>query len=362
MATVVIKTIKPGGGGDYVSLEAWDAAERADLVAADEIAVAECYPGGNLIATDTAQLFLLTGWTTGVNNYVEIRAAPGFHARGGVYDTTNLPFAEWNIATSLFGLRCGLDFFRLKGLQLRSRGGAGRVFHVSKDMPNGDIRLEENLFISNGTVVAEFPMAVQLRPTNLTSGCCGGTNGPARVLNNVIFFDSPPGSGEGAGNGFFSQGNLTEVNFINNTIIIPSSTPGVGRCLGHSEGGTGGILTSQNGYYKETGTATIYGGDTVSGSHDATSNDEAADAKRQNIAYDSANFKAATAVHTTFNVDIPGSSFLQRKGINTASDFGVVRDAKGLLRALPYSIGAHRGPGGSGGYWQYWRNFKGARR
>ncbi len=352
MATEIVKTIKPGGGGDYVSLEAFDAAERRDLVAVDEIAVAECFNGGNLIATPTAQLFMLTGWTSGASNYVEIRAAPGFHATGGAYDTTNLPFCEWNIATSLFGLRCGIDFFRLKGLQLRSIGGGGRIFQVEKDIPNGQIRLEENLFVSNGTVVAQFPIGVLLRPTTLTSGCCGGTNGRARLYNNVIFFDSPPGSSEGAGNGFLSQGDLTEVDAIGNTIIIPSSTPGTGRCLGHTEGASGGILNSQNGYYAVTGTAAVFGGTTVAGTNDATSNTEAATLELRNIAYAAANFVNPTAVHTTFDVDTPAGSFLVRRGANTRA-FNVQRDTTGKRRTLPYDIGAHQ-RGSQSAYHYYW--------
>ena len=42
MATEIVHTIR-ASGGDYTTLSAWEAAQQRDLVAADEIAVAECY-------------------------------------------------------------------------------------------------------------------------------------------------------------------------------------------------------------------------------------------------------------------------------------------------------------------------------
>ena len=75
MATEDIKTIMPGGGGDYTSLNAWETGEQADLVAADRIAVAEVYSGGN--AMTNAEINITTGWTMDSTRYAEIRAAVG---------------------------------------------------------------------------------------------------------------------------------------------------------------------------------------------------------------------------------------------------------------------------------------------
>jgi hypothetical protein len=58
MATIT-KTVKPSGG-DYTSLSNWEAGEQADLVAAGNIAVAECYS-----MVDTTPV-VVDGWTTGV--------------------------------------------------------------------------------------------------------------------------------------------------------------------------------------------------------------------------------------------------------------------------------------------------------
>lgn len=345
MPTEAIKTVMPGGGGDYLSLNAFDAAERRDLVAADEIAVAECHPGGNLVSPSTSQLLVGAGWTVDATHYIEYRNAPGFHALGAPFSTA-IPRADWNIVgTPTTGLEIDLDFFRLKGLQLRSTGNQGRVFLIQRDAPNADIRLEESLFVSFGTdpaVTDQVPFAVMVRPDVLTSGVCGGTNGNGRFLNNVVFFDTPPGLVEGAGVGFFQQGDLSGWDTANNTFIIPTTTSGASFCFVKQQTGT---LTSQNNYFKVTGTATVYFGVT-SGTKDMTSNAEAVTPANRNIAYDISNFVNPTTINTTFDVDTPIGSALIEQGANTGS-LGVLLDTRGVPRSLPYDIGAYEGPGGT---------------
>jgi len=64
----VTKTIR-SSSGDYTTLSAWESGEQVDLVAADEIAVAECYddwPSGlNDVPT-------IAGWTTDSERYVKV--------------------------------------------------------------------------------------------------------------------------------------------------------------------------------------------------------------------------------------------------------------------------------------------------
>ena len=81
MATEVVKTIR-ASGGDYSSLAAWEAGEQRDLVAADEIAVAECYndwPNGHNYGGGVD----VNGWSADYYCYVVVRAAPG-HGHNGV--------------------------------------------------------------------------------------------------------------------------------------------------------------------------------------------------------------------------------------------------------------------------------------
>lgn len=110
---VEVKTVMPGGGGDYASLAAWEAAEQGDLVAADKIKMALCSsPAGVL---DTAQV-TLAGWTTDATHYIWIQ---------GAYPTQ--PFLA-NIPTP--------PAYRLSGVPalstglLRSTNGGGANFVV----------------------------------------------------------------------------------------------------------------------------------------------------------------------------------------------------------------------------------------
>jgi hypothetical protein len=85
MASTVIKTVKPGGGGDYASLSAWEAGENGNLVGADEIRVAECY--GGLDATAVT----ISGGTVDATRYLIVRAAAGAEAQMP-YDTSGVAY------------------------------------------------------------------------------------------------------------------------------------------------------------------------------------------------------------------------------------------------------------------------------
>ena len=67
MPTEVVHTIR-ASGGDYTSLSAWQTAQKRDLVADDEIAVAECYDDwtGNGLSED----ILIDGWTTDSTRHI----------------------------------------------------------------------------------------------------------------------------------------------------------------------------------------------------------------------------------------------------------------------------------------------------
>lgn len=82
MPTEVIKTVK-SSGGDYTSLSAYEAGEQKDLVAADEIAVAECH---NLEDTYTDTNLSFSGWTTDATRFIHIRT-PVTASHSGVFGT-----------------------------------------------------------------------------------------------------------------------------------------------------------------------------------------------------------------------------------------------------------------------------------
>lgn len=78
MATEVVSTIR-ASGGDYSSLSAWEAGEQADLVTADEIAVAECY---NDWASGLSDSVTVSGWTVDSTRRIIIRAASADGTQG----------------------------------------------------------------------------------------------------------------------------------------------------------------------------------------------------------------------------------------------------------------------------------------
>jgi len=82
MATEVTKTIKPSGsGGHYTSLFNWEAGEQANLVTADEIAVAECY------AMEDTTAVVIDGFTTDATRYIKIYTPPA-ERHSGIIDAS----------------------------------------------------------------------------------------------------------------------------------------------------------------------------------------------------------------------------------------------------------------------------------
>lgn len=112
MPTVVTKTIKPAGGGDYTTLEAW-AAARLGVALVDTIERAECYAG------NCGGMWMPSGTSTDATSRVEIvAAASARHA--GVWDATKAHISNagnWCVINTT-GARCVVD-----GLQLGSPVG-----------------------------------------------------------------------------------------------------------------------------------------------------------------------------------------------------------------------------------------------
>ncbi len=72
MPTTVTKTVK-SSGGNYTSLVSFEAGEQRDLVAADEIAEAECHGFDDNAAGNC----VFDGWTTDATRFIRIRAPAG---------------------------------------------------------------------------------------------------------------------------------------------------------------------------------------------------------------------------------------------------------------------------------------------
>ena len=73
-------------GGDYELLSTWEADQQKDLVAAEQIEVAECY---NDWKTGLEDNVTISGWTTDVDNYVKVYAPVGERHDGTPEDGSN---------------------------------------------------------------------------------------------------------------------------------------------------------------------------------------------------------------------------------------------------------------------------------
>jgi len=135
MPTEVIHTIGPGR--DYPTLSAWATAEAKDLVAADEIAVAECY--NDAVLTDNV---VLTGWTTDTEHYIKIYT-PASERHDGVKDTgfTITP------ATPTKTIEIQQRHVRIEGIAFKSHSDSAfmECIHVASQT-YCDIRISHCLF------------------------------------------------------------------------------------------------------------------------------------------------------------------------------------------------------------------------
>lgn len=126
--TEVFSIVDPLGGGDYSTLNTWESSEQRNLVTADEIEVALCRSGGNLLS---AQL-TIAGWTTDPHNYPEIRGDNN-HSHEGVF-TTNKAYCETTGGGggSSYVIRLEeADNIRISRMQVRLQtGGIGNTHHA----------------------------------------------------------------------------------------------------------------------------------------------------------------------------------------------------------------------------------------
>jgi len=131
VATEVISTIQPGGGGDYSSIQAWESAGRYDLVSADEIYVGEFDSSGNLSSGTNTRIDINdASWTTDSTRRIVLRPQSGEELTGIVGELdTGQPYAQHTSATTQI-LYVGSPNVSIKGLQFHSDTSAGSmVFH-----------------------------------------------------------------------------------------------------------------------------------------------------------------------------------------------------------------------------------------
>lgn len=193
----ITKTIKPSGG-DYTSLSAAEAGEQRDLVAADEIAVLECYS-----MQDTTAV-VIAGWTTDATRYIKVYTLSS-ERHDGKWDTSAYRLTLSNDDNEIFII--SEDYVRVEGFQSynSSTTNPGNIYY------SGGGELQVSYSILRGSVNSGSRHLLHLDPA---------TNSAVKIWNN-IFYD-----GNNAGI-FFNFDNAGQIFIIYNNTIVDCTGEGI---------------------------------------------------------------------------------------------------------------------------------------
>lgn len=189
MATEVIKTVKPSGG-DYTSLSAWESGEQADIVAADEIATAECYS-----MQDTAD-FSISAWTTDAARYIRIYT-PASERHDGKFDTSKYYLDVDFGAGGGTALYMWESYVKIDGIQIRVKASTN-----ANCMAISNLTSPNRFEISNCIITSHASSTVAVSGLN-----CNATNLDTVYIWNCVVYDMTYGSG-GMGIGLGNGSNL----------------------------------------------------------------------------------------------------------------------------------------------------------
>lgn len=134
---MAVSTIK-ASGGDYSSLNAWEADKQAVLSAPEE---AECYD-----FLDTSEAAII-GWTTSAANYIRIYTPAAERHNGTSRDVSGSGYQLAN-GTTAGVLRIGEEYVRLEGLNVKSTdtGGSEALHFPAALNASNDVRVSECIF------------------------------------------------------------------------------------------------------------------------------------------------------------------------------------------------------------------------
>lgn len=179
IATPVTKTIK-SSGGDYSSLNAWEAGEQADLVSADEIAIAECYA-----FEDTTEV-TIAGWTVDSTRYIKIYT-PTAERHPGYWSNSKYrivpgggPHQAIDVETS---------YTQIIGLQVESPDSSSDYkYGIQVSSTVTSVLIEKNIVHMCANSTGSNHGGIQ--------ATLSGVNGPTYIKNNLVYeFDNTDGFG-----------------------------------------------------------------------------------------------------------------------------------------------------------------------
>jgi hypothetical protein len=139
VATEVIKSIKPGGGGDYTNLTDWEDARRGDIVTGNTIEIAECY-GGDCANAATIS-FASGNWTTDSDHYIVVRAAAG-EKHEGTYDASKARIGDGSTGA----ISSSVPYTYVEDMIIYTAAGGGGTQAFQALNQSGIIRADRLLF------------------------------------------------------------------------------------------------------------------------------------------------------------------------------------------------------------------------
>ncbi len=169
-------TIKPGGGGDYLSLTIWEAAKQADLTGAGP-EIANCYNGVDSTGVN------INGWTTTAADYILIQAAGDGVHNGTSRDVSGAGYVLSNVAITTTIL-LSEDYVRFVGICIKQDSTQNCFLPQTITATNNDIRFNDCIIWRTANTV---PNVMGGANTNLTMTNCVnyGTGYPIDSRNNA---------------------------------------------------------------------------------------------------------------------------------------------------------------------------------
>ena len=301
MPTQIIKSIKPAGGGNYTTLNAWAAARIGNIVTRDTVEIAEVYSGGNSVSS-RLPLYVGDGWNTDATHRVIIRAAAG-EAHHGVFSTSY----AYGSVTGGGAFSSNVDF-DLQGMQFSGDDYCASFWAASPKTATVDKCIFKQVG-SSGNIAVYV-----------------NTSGVITFTSCVLLQNSTIG-----GLRFTLYSSTVGVINLYGCVLGGANAH---YCIS-TAAGAGLVVNTQDCYFfgnqnVYTGNATFHKGD-----HDATWNADAVTPALRNIAHSVANFTNVTLGSEDYHLN--HSSVLAWGGANQA---GLTTDFEGDTRHSPPSIGA----------------------
>lgn len=275
MSTPVISKIKPLGGGDYTTLQAW----MNDVSAEAVPQWAECYGGKNLGSVQTIQP---TGFTPDVNNYFRIYAAPGQRHCGWCNPCDKCAFIRGSGGLVVV---YRMNWLRIEGLKLYNTDASGHTISLlDQESSNADyVTIDGCMFVNESVGSGGAHIIVDNGYSNVSTG--------VRIRNNIIYGNGTRDYGIYLSSvGSNEPGTITDCRIDNNTIYGVNTN---GFMTYRETGGKGGdcsiSCTLRNNIIVNSGTADyVWDVDAATVlnniSHDGTADDNGGSNNQVNVA------------------------------------------------------------------------------